>query len=276
MTRMPQDARVFQLAFLASLIAFGFFLRSFPLEAVQVFGIFAAGLGTQWFFLRRLNLERLGYKSALVTCCGLVLLLRSDVWWVPPLASMLASASKFTLRVGDRHLFNPANLGVVIALLLTGHAWVSPAQWGHHALSACWIILLGVTVVWRAYRSDVSYAFLACFLGLILLRVLYLGQRPAVFFHQLQSGSLLLFTFFMISDPKTLPDSRLGRYCAAALTAGLAFTWQYCCFRQNGLFYALFVVTPLTALWDRFRPAPRFQWLPEGPDGTTRACAVAP
>ncbi|MBI4349640.1 MAG: RnfABCDGE type electron transport complex subunit D [Elusimicrobia bacterium] len=272
---MPQDARVVQLAFLGSLIAFGFFLRSFPLQAVQVAGIFAGGLATQWLFLRRLGLERLGYKSALVTCCGLTLLVRSDVWWVPPLVSVLAAASKFVLRIKDRHLFNPANFGVVAALLFTGHAWVSPAQWGHHALFAGWIFLLGVTVVWRAYRSDVSYAFLACFLGLILLRVLYLGQRPAVFFHQLQSGSLLLFTFFMISDPKTIPDSRAGRLAAAALTALLAFVWQYVCFRQNGLFYALFLVTPLTALWDRLSPAPRFQWLPGGPDGTTRAGVVA-
>lgn len=268
---MTRDARVFQLAFLGALIAFGFFARSFPLQAVQVFGIFAAGLATQRFFLRRLGLEQLGYKSVLVTCCGLTLLLRSDAWWVPPLASILANASKFTLRSGDRHLFNPANFGVVVMLLFSGHAWVSPSQWGHQATAAAWIAILGVTVVWRAYRSDVSYAFLGFFLALALCRVLYLGQRNAVLWHQLQNGSLLLFTFFMISDPKSLPDSRAGRLVAAALTASLAFVWQYVCFRQNGLFYALFLVTPLTALWDRLLPAPKFEWLPEGLYGTTRA-----
>ena len=36
---------------------------------------------------------------------------------------------------------------------------------------------------------------------------------------QLQSGALLLFTFFMISDPKTTPDSRVGRILFGVLVA---------------------------------------------------------
>jgi Na+-translocating ferredoxin:NAD+ oxidoreductase RnfD subunit len=36
----------------------------------------------------------------------------------------------------------------------------------------------------------------------------------------LQSGSLLIFAFFMISDPRTTPDSRLGR-CVFAISVAL-------------------------------------------------------
>jgi hypothetical protein len=42
--------------------------------------------------------------------------------------------------------------------------------------------------------------------------------------HRLQNGALLLFRFFMISDPKTTPDSRTGRILFALLVAvGAAF-----------------------------------------------------
>jgi len=42
-----------------------------------------------------------------------------------------------------------------------------------------------------------------------------LGEPMTIPFHRLESGSLLLFTFFMISDPKTTPDSRIGRIAFA-------------------------------------------------------------
>jgi len=42
----------------------------------------------------------------------------------------------------------------------------------------------------------------------VIGRSLYVGEPLTIPFHRLESGALLLFTFFMISDPKTTPDSR--------------------------------------------------------------------
>jgi Na+-transporting NADH:ubiquinone oxidoreductase subunit NqrB len=219
-------------------------------------------LATQAYFLRRLRLMD-GYLSALVTCLGLCLLVRSDTLWVHPLAAAVGLGGKFLLRARGKHLFNPANLGVVFVLLATGRAWISPAQWGHEAMIAAWVLLIGTTVVWRARRSDVSVAFLAFFLGLCALRVFWLGQRWAVLEHRLDDGSLLIFTFFMISDPRTIPDSRRGRIALAGLVALFAFVWQFGFYRLNGLFYALFLLTPTTVLWDRLWPAAKYEWTPE-------------
>ena len=250
------DPRLFQIAFLSSFLALGVFRLEFRLEALQILLTFAAGLGAQAFFLRRLGLREAGFMSALVTCLGLALLLRSDTLWVHPLAAAAAITAKFTLRARGKHLFNPANLGVVLALLLTGRAWVSPAQWGHETALAAWLVLLGAAVVERARRADVSLAFLGSYLGLCALRTAWLGQRWAVLGHRLDDGSLLLFTFFMISDPRTIPDSRRGRVALAALVAGAAFFWQFGLYRLNGLFYALFLLSPTTVLWDRLWPTP--------------------
>lgn len=256
------DPRLFQIAFLACFLALGFLKLEFRVELAQIALTFASGLATQRFFMKRLSLKQ-DYLSAVVTCFGLSLLLRSDTLWVHPLCAAVGIGGKFLLRLRGKHLFNPANLGVVFGLLATGRAWVSPAQWGHESLVAAWVLLLGTAVVWRARRSDVSLAFLAAFLGLCLLRVCWLGQRWAALGHRLDDGALLLFTFFMISDPRTIPDSRAGRFLLAALVALASFIWQFYFYRLNGLFYALFLLTPATAVIDRLWPGEKHHWKPE-------------
>src|SRR5439155_17825316 len=92
---MPRDARIFQILFLAALLTTGVLLRDFSLHPLQMVLAFGSGLATQAFWLRRLGLEQKGFLSAIVTCCGLSLLLRSDAMWVHPLAAATAMSWKF-------------------------------------------------------------------------------------------------------------------------------------------------------------------------------------
>src|SRR5207244_6301466 len=98
-----------------------------------------------------------------------------------------------------RHCLIPPNSGPCACRRLTPHAWCSPAQWGEGSLLLPWVLGLGCMVAHRAFRSDVSLAFLGTWIALRAGRVFYLGQRAPVLLHQLESGSLLLFTFFTLS-----------------------------------------------------------------------------
>jgi Na+-transporting NADH:ubiquinone oxidoreductase subunit NqrB len=262
---LPTDARLYQIAFLATLLSLGVWIRDFSLRPEQWLLTFASGLATQLLCVRWLRLQRVGMLSAVITCFGLSILLRADNLWVHPLAAALAMSSKFWLRVDDKHLYNPANLGVIVALLLFPGAWVSPGQWGNDLALACWVVALGALVTRRARRWDISWMFLSCWLTLVFLRVSWLGQNWGVLVHQLQSGALLLFTFFMISDPMTIPNHPRGRLFYAVLVASVAFCWQYLLFKPNALVFALFLATPLVPLIDRLLPAARFQWRPAAP-----------
>ena len=82
---------------------------------------------------------------------------------------------------------------------------MSPGQWGSVAFFAFLMACLGGVVVNRASRSDVTYAFIVFYCALLFGRSCYLGEPFAIPLHRLQGGALLLFTFFMISDPKTTP-----------------------------------------------------------------------
>ena len=139
---------------------------------------------------------------------------------------MAAILSKSLFRFRGKHLFNPATFGLIFAIVLLPGTWVSPGQWGQDVAIAGWVVMLGVLVTNRARRGDISWTFLAFYLGALALRVEFLGQRWAVWTHQLESGALLLFAFFMISDPMTGPNARRGRIVHAAIVAAIAYAWQ--------------------------------------------------
>lgn len=263
--RLPRDARAFQIVFLAALLTTGVLLRDFSVQPLQIALTFAAGLATQVFWLDRLGLQRQGPLSAIVTCCGLSLLLRSDTLWVHPLIATVAMSSKFVLRIRGKHVYNPANLGVIAAITMLPGTWVSPGQWGSDLALAVWLIALGSIVTGRARRLDISWVFLGTYLGIVALRVLLLGQSWAVWWHQLGSGALLLFAFFMISDPMTIPDRTAARVAYAIAVALGAAAWQYVLFKPNALIWALFLLTPAVPLLDRVWAGERFAWRGRSP-----------
>jgi enediyne biosynthesis protein E5 len=254
------DARLLQILFLGALLSVGVLLRDFAVQPAQIAATYASALATQWFWLRRLNLKQVGYLSAVVTACGLSILIRADNGWVHPLLAAVAITSKFVVRIDGRHLFNPANLGAVLAFALLPGAWLSPGQWGQEVALAGWLLMLGGIVAQRARRLDIGLVFLCAWLGLVALRVTWLGQPWAVWLHQFNNGALLLFCFFMISDPMTTPARRGARIGYAIVVALGAAAWQYLLFKPNGPVVALAVASVLVPWINRRWPGTTFQW----------------
>jgi Na+-translocating ferredoxin:NAD+ oxidoreductase RnfD subunit len=112
----------------------------------------------------------------------------------------------------------------------------------------------------RAARSDVTIAFLVTYLGLVFGRSIWLGEPLAIPFHRLQSGALLLFAFFMVSDPKTTPNSRLGRIVFASIVAFGGWYVQFRLFRTNGLLWSLAVFSLMVPVIDLLLPGRRYSW----------------
>jgi Na+-translocating ferredoxin:NAD+ oxidoreductase RnfD subunit len=106
----------------------------------------------------------------------------------------------------------------------------------------------------------VTFAFIACYCALVFGRSISLGEPWTIPLHRLQSGALLLFTFFMISDPKTTPDSRAGRVLFAALVAWGAWYVQFRLFRTNGLLWSLALFSMAVPLIDWLLPGHRYAW----------------
>jgi enediyne biosynthesis protein E5 len=263
-TRSLADPRLCQIFSLGVLLAAGAYFRDFSIRPEQVLLTFGAGLLTQAACWKLTPSKPRSLRSAIITCLSLSLLLRADNLLAHPLTAAAAISSKTLFRFRGKHLFNPATFGVIFAIVALPGTWVSAGQWGQDIAIAGWVMMLGMLVTNRARRGDISWTFLAFYLGALALRVEYLGQRWAIWTHQLESGALLLFAFFMISDPMTGPNDRRGRIAHAALVAAIAYVWQVRLYHTNGLIWALFIAAPCVPVWDAIWPARKFEWTQDG------------
>jgi enediyne biosynthesis protein E5 len=271
-TLQNADARWFQIAFLACLLAFGALARDFALSAEQVFFTFASALCTQALWQYALSLPYRGnwsgYLSPLVSSFGISILVRAETWWVHPALACIAISSKFLLRAGPiacrSHVFNPANLAAFLAWALIPGAWLSPGQWGADTLAALWFLSLGGIVTQRIQRLDVSLTFLGSWAALLALRLIWFGYdasiASAMWLQQMSNGATLLFAFFMISDPMTTPQHQRARIAYAIAIACVAFFWQFALYKPHGPIVALFAGSFFVPLINYFFPQQRFAW----------------
>ncbi|HEX8315500.1 MAG TPA: DUF2330 domain-containing protein, partial [Flavisolibacter sp.] len=202
--------------------------------------------------------------SVLISAASLCLLLKTNFWYISLLAAFLTVASKYVFRYHHKHIFNPSAFGIIATMVLIKEAWLSPGQWGSNTVIFFFVVTLGVIVVTRVQKLDISLAFLLTFIGLLYWRQMYVLNWPLDHFvHSVSTGSLLLFTFFMISDPRTAPDHPVARIVWAVLIATLsfylaAFKWMY-----NTPVWVLVMAAPLVPVLDRVFKATVFQWKEE-------------
>jgi Na+-transporting NADH:ubiquinone oxidoreductase subunit NqrB len=255
-----RDPRLYQIAVLSALLLYGVLGLDFEVSILQAAILLGTALLTQAVCTRLWHLPAFDPRSALISGLSLCLLLRTGSLLLAFVAAVLTIASKFVIRWHGKHVFNPTNFGIVALLLLTDRVWVSPGQWGSVAFFSFLMACLGGLVVHRAARGDVTWAFLGFYLAVLFGRALWLGQPMAIPLHQLESGAFLLFTFFMISDPKTTPDARTGRVLFALLVALGAGFVHFVLYRPNGLLLSLAFLSPLVPLLDRLLPGKRYAW----------------
>lgn len=253
------DPRLYQIGALTLLLLYGIFALNFDVTLFRAAMLVGAAIATQAFCAAMKGIA-FDPRSAAISGLSLSLLLRSDSLRLLLAAAIIAVSSKFLIHIGGKHLFNPTNIAIVALMLMSKRVWVSPGQWGNVAFFGFLIACIGGLVVNRAARSDVTYAFIVAWSALVIGRSLWVGEPLTIPIHRLENGALLLFTFFMISDPKTTPDSRAGRILFAALVALGGWYINYRLFRTNGILWSLAGAALLVPVIDALLPAARYQW----------------
>ncbi len=256
-----RDPRLYQIAVLSSLALYGILALDLEIQPANALAMLGTVLICQWLFTRALSLPRFDGRSPLISGLSLCLLLRTENLALAVTAAAVTIAGKFLIRSRGKHVFNPTNFGLVVMMLVTDAVWVSPGQWGSAAFLGFLLAGIGGLVVHRAERGDVTWAFLAAYSLLLFGRAAWLGDPWSIPLHQLQSGAFLVFAFFMISDPKTTPDTRPGRILYAMLVASMAVFIQFGLYRPNALIWSLAGCATLVPVIDRWLPGKRYQWL---------------
>jgi hypothetical protein len=177
--------------------------------------------------------------SAMLTGSGVALILRlSDMqandhwswrgWYVFALVAGLSLLTKYVIRYKGSHVFNPSNVGLVAAFLLLGSARIEPLDFWWAPLDgwmvAAYLIILvgGLLITARLHLLGMSAAFwltLAAGIGVLAASGHCMTARwsfePVCGTHFwwviVFSPEILIFLFFMITDPKTTPAGRVAR-----------------------------------------------------------------
>jgi len=189
--------------------------------------------------------------SAMLTGSGVALILRVPStpvddpwsfhkWYVFAGVAALSLSTKYLIRYRGSHVFNPSNVGLVIAFLVLGSTRVEPLDFWWAPLDtgmliAYAVILIGGVLITRRLRLLAAaltfWGSLAAGVGLLAASGHCMVARwafaPVCGFDYwrviVTSPEVLIFMFFMITDPKTLPSGRVGR-CVFAALVGIAST----------------------------------------------------
>ena len=195
--------------------------------------------------------------SAYITGISVGILIRSLAAWPYALCSAISITSKYVLRVGGRHLWNPSNFGICAMLFLAGDTVASLSiQWGNYLAPMIVIWLLGSIIIWRLKRFHITATYVVAFIVLALLRSALTGTPWPSEIAPITGPMYQLFIFFMITDPRTTVRSKLGQ-CIVVACVALVET----VLRLNEVvyapYYALFVVGPVALLIELWLDARR-------------------
>ena len=258
------DPRHGQILSLVGLVALGAWAFAFEMPLWRPAVAIATALAVQFVASRIAGLH-FDWRSPLISSLSLTLLLRTDGPWLVALAALIAIGSKFVLRWDGRHFFNPTALAIVVVVLAFDGAWVSPGQWGAEGWAAVVAAGAGLAVTYGARRLEVPLAFLVFWAALVFGRAFWLGDPIAIPIHQLSSGALVVFAFFMISDPMTAPWNAAVRLCWIAAVAISGFLLQVNWIVDAGPIFGLVAMAPLVPVLNRLFPAPAARWRQASP-----------
>jgi ASPIC and UnbV/FG-GAP-like repeat/NQR2, RnfD, RnfE family len=160
-------------------------------------------------------------------------------WWIFAGTAAVSLLSKHVIRFRGHHIFNPSNFGLVLCFVILGSTRADPLAfwWGPMSpwmvLALTLIVAGGLTILSRIGLLGIAVCFWLAFVagiavlaasGHVMTASWHLGPitgwalwRVLVF-----SPEVMVFMFFMITDPKTTPEGRGARRAYAVAIALLA------------------------------------------------------
>jgi hypothetical protein len=190
--------------------------------------------------------------SAYISGISAGILVKSPFLWPFVFCGLISITSKYVLRVGGRHLWNPTNLGMTAILFLGADATASlSVQAGNEIWPVVLIWALGSLILYRLKLLHIPLVFVAAFIPLSFLRSVVTGNPFAAEVAPVTWPMFQLYIFFMITDPKTVVNKPRWKQCLVAVLIAVVETVLRLAFRDiHSLYHALFIVGPIANLID--------------------------
>jgi Na+-translocating ferredoxin:NAD+ oxidoreductase RnfD subunit len=186
--------------------------------------------------------------SAYVSGISVGILVRTEALWPFAFVAVLSIMSKYVLRVKGRHIWNPSNFGIAAALLVA-HQYMATLgpEFDNKIVPFIVVGIIGSIIVGKLRRLHISAAYALSFVFFAWVRSLINGQPFFAEVAPITGPMYMLFTFFMITDPKTTVKGRNAQILVAFRVAGAECVLRLA---QNihAPYFALFTVGPIANL----------------------------
>src|SRR5687767_4919012 len=187
--------------------------------------------------------------SAYISGISVGILTRSPYAWPFALCSAISITSKYVLRAGGRHVWNPSNFGIAVMLLIAPWAYSTlSVQWGNNLWPVFIIWALGAVITYHVGRIHVTATYVVSFFAFAALRSLLTGHTFLAEAAPITGPMYQLFIFFMITDPKTTVRSSKTAQAFVAFCVALAECVLRLSENVHAPYYALFIVGPVANL----------------------------
>jgi Na+-translocating ferredoxin:NAD+ oxidoreductase RnfD subunit len=283
-----RDPRLHVAAVIISVHVLGQVALGFRVSVPQILAAIAACAVIEVALTFRASRAFVWPASAMLTGSGVALILRDvgtrphepwtvDAWYLFAGVAGLSLISKYVIKYRGTHVFNPSNIGLVAAFVVLGSSRVEPLDFWWAPLNppmllAYAVIIGGGLLITRRLRllalAGTFWLALAAGLGLLAASghcmVANWAFAPVCGFDfwrvVMTSPEVMIFLFFMITDPKTVPAGQVGRVVfglAVAVTSALLMAPQTDEFGAKvGLLAGLVLVCAARPLIDRIVPTP--------------------
>ncbi|MBI3034896.1 RnfABCDGE type electron transport complex subunit D [Candidatus Woesearchaeota archaeon] len=199
---------------LTSAFFYGFGAKSLIPAAIAVLTATLLDFAINYFKLKTFEFPQSAFISGLFIAG---LLTQNLQWYIYALAGAIAILSKHIIKIDQRHIFNPANLGVLFVSMSfnVSHTW-----WISSPLVLA--LIFGVFMVWRLRRFDLAISFLAGYYLINSIIGLSQGaQFQEIYYTILNGGVIYFFSMFMLIEPRTNPAVGKQRIAYGVLVAVL-------------------------------------------------------
>ncbi len=138
-------------------------------------------------------------------------------WYIYVLAGIIAILSKHLIKFQQKHIFNPANFGVLLVSIIfnASHTW-----WVSSPLIL--VLIFGIFIIWHLRRFDLALSFLVSYYLINSIIELLQGAQIQEIYYTIINGSVIFFfSMYMLIEPKTNPIQRNQRIVYGILVSVL-------------------------------------------------------
>lgn len=184
--------------------------------------------------------------SSFTEVSGLLVLLKSHLWWFYGVLGIITVVAKYLLRKTENtHIFNPTNFSIVMALVFFPLHWFAawPDEYMRNWYPMLHVCAFGFIAAWLGKTWTISVAYIVSVIFCCFVFFPINNMATLIYALGPEFGAIgLIYLWQMITDPKTAPMKQ-----GEQILFAFAIAFVHIFLRKNQFLYsryiALFIVT---------------------------------